>query len=422
MEQNGLFQVITYDYKYLANQPTISTIEEGIKTYFTDLLVKNGCDINAADEIFVSNSGAYCLFELFLVLWKIPYSLVEFSKNEFASKRLVKSMVQYEEISPAYRRLVLSAGTVIGANSFCKKHIYCSGSDLNTTLPGKICVFDFLALKKLRKEIKDKILASYPEIDFFKIRGIQNLLIPNSESLTKRATAICGNYINNIIAPYTLLIDLLSISSEQLMIKPHPHGSFPFETYFPCAVLLDKTFPIEFLQLISGCKIRKLISIETSAVDKISHLVESNIVASRYWMLNIVEILPLYIAMLLKAKLAKYRTLYFFTDIHGSKDVFQILSMHMENEKLLIENQFHKISISELAVTTNYKKAIQFSSCIHKYIIVRKKIIDMPVFSDGSSVLYVAGNISCTECKEAELSFKLIHSGIEVFLEYEGEC
>lgn len=422
MEQNGLFHLVVYDYKHLADEHTPSILCSGIKNYFLDLLAGNDCDVNAADEIFVSNSGAYCLFELFLALLKIPYSLVEFSKNEFANRSLVKSISQYEEISPAYRNLAFAAGTIIGANDCCKKHIYCAGSELDKTLPGKIYFFDPFSLRNLREETKEKVVAAYPETDFVKIGEISTLLVPNSESLTKRAIASCGNYINDNIAPYTLLIDLLEIPSERLMIKPHPHGSFSFETRFPCSFLLEKTFLIEFLQLIPNCRIKKMISIETSAVDKVSNMVESNIVASRYWMLKLVEILPLYTTLLLEAKLLDYKLLYFYPDSQGVKEIAQILSECMDNRRIVLENRFLELGATELAVAPNYENAARFSSCIHKYTIVRKNIADIPVFSDGSSSLYIAGNISSTECKEAELSFNLKHSGIEVFLKYEGEC
>ena len=167
LEANGLFKLIVYDYKHLADDNHRDNVLcAKIKSYFKNLLSENECDIDEIDEVFVSNSGAYCLFELFLVLMKIPYSLVEFSKNEFTSKRLIKSIKQYEEISQTYRNLVFSTGAIVGANEFCKCHIYYSGSEIDKTLHGKTDFFDPLTLRDLPRIIREKVIASYPEIDF----------------------------------------------------------------------------------------------------------------------------------------------------------------------------------------------------------------------------------------------------------------
>lgn len=422
MEAQGLFQLIIYDYKYSAEERASEVLSSGIKEYFGRLLEESNCNINVTDEVFVSNSGAYCAFELFLTLTKIPYSLVEFSKNEFADRRLVRSINQYDEISLAYRNLVFSAGSIIGANEYCKKHIYCSNSKLDKTLPGETYFFDPLSLKDLRNETKEKILAAYPEMNFAKVAEISALLVPNSESLTKRAIASCGSYIRDNIAPYTLLIDLMKIPSERLMIKPHPHGTFSFETRFSHSILFDKTFPIEFLQLLPNCRIEQMISVETSAVDKVSNLVDVSITASRYWMLKFMEVIPLYTILLLEAKLLDYKFVCFCPHLEGMKEIVQVLCACVEHGKLAIENHFWELGTSELVVSSSYKNVAQFSHYVHKYTIIRKNTADTPVFSDGSSSLYLAGNISSTECKRAETSFCLNHSGIKVIVKYEGEC
>ncbi len=423
MEGNSLFCLILYDYKYLANLQTSSfLLSSRIKEYFVSLFDENGIDINAVDEVFVSNSGAYCLFELFLIIMKVPYSLVEFSKNEFASKRLLKSINQYEEISSSYCDLVFTYGAVIGNNRCCKNHIYYSESDVDGSLPGQMCYFDPIDIASLSKDKKDKILTSYLTIDYKKCCEVLILLIPNSESLTKRALAVYGKYVKDIIAPYTLLIDLLGIPSERLIIKPHPHGVFSFDLYFPQSILLDKTFPIEFLQLIPGCRIKTLISIETSASDKIYNLVEKNIAASRYWMLRISDIIPLYVSLKLENTLLNYNIIHFYSNVVGIKEIAYVLSKHWEKKGVVITDQKIHLNSNDLAVTLNYEEAIWFSSCLHKYSIIMKKSSESPVLFCSRSNLYLAGQISSTECREAETTFCLLHSGLEIILKYEGEC
>ena len=423
MEENGLFCLILYDYKHLANlQATSFLLSSRIKEYFVSLFDENGIDINIVDEIFVSNSGAYCLFELFLIIMKVPYSLVEFSKNEFASKRLLKSINQYEEISPSYCDLVLSYGAVIGNNRYCKNHIYYSTSAVNEALPGQIFYFDPIDIVSISKDKKNKILASYLTIDYKKYCEVLVLLIPNSESLTKRALASYGNYVKNIIAPYILLIDLLGISSKRLIIKPHPHGEFHFDLYFPQSILMDKTFPIEFLQLIPGCKIKTLISIETSASDKIFNLVEKNIVASRYWMLRISDIIPLYVSLKLENTLSNYNIIHFYSNAVGIKEIAYVISTPMKKEEIVITDQKIHLNSNDLAVTFDYEEAIWFSSCLHKYSIIVRNTSENPVLFCSRSSLYLSGQISSTACREAETKFCLLLSGLEIILKYEGEC
>lgn len=108
MEQLGLFRLVLYDYKHLADECDFSALPAKICSYFEDLLAMNGFTAEAADEVFISNSGPYCLFELYLALSQIPYALVEFSKNEFTSRKLLAAITQYEEISQSYQDLVYS--------------------------------------------------------------------------------------------------------------------------------------------------------------------------------------------------------------------------------------------------------------------------------------------------------------------------
>ena len=206
------------------------------------------------------------------------------------------------------------------------------------------------------------------------------------------------------------------------MIKPHPHGSFSFEWYFPESIVLDKTFPIEFLQFLPNCSIKNLVSIETSAVEKIYNLVENDIVASRYWMLKLEEIIPLYTSLLIEQKLSNYRLLHFYSDSLGIYEIATVLSAALSHKKIKIEESFIELGISELAVTRNYAEAVQFSPHVHKFSIIQNNNVDMPVFQEGSSSIYIAGNIGPEECKTIELSFELKHSGFIGFLKYEGEC
>ena len=95
---------------------------------------------------------------------------------------------------------------------------------------------------------------------------------------------------------------------------------------------------------------------------------------------------------------------------------------HWVHGKFRIESKFVELGTSELVVTQDYESAARFGLYIHKYTITQKSTADIPVFLDGSSNLYIVGEIGSSECKEAELSFSLRHSGVTVLLRYEGKC
>ena len=424
MEQLGLFRLVLYDYKHLADECDFSALPAKICSYFEDLLAMNGFTAEAADEVFISNSGSYCLFELYLALSQIPYALVEFSKNEFMSRKLLAAITQYEEISQSYQDLVYSLGTVIGSGSACVKHIYCSGSDIDLTLPGIIDVFDPIELSSLPEETKQRILSSYSGFDPKQIGHISSLLIPNSESLTKRALSFCGKYYCDPIAPYTLLVDLLQIPSDRIMVKPHPHGSFSFDKRFENTIILDKTFPIEFLQLLPECRIEQMLSVETSAVDKVNNLVKHSIVASRFFMIRLDEMISLYTAAQLPLMLPHKKYIFFS---HTAMEIKELIRTFAESvgvprdRQLIVTNQLGNINPHSVTIVHSEEDAEQFGSQIHRLSVVRKNTFSHPVFSNGVDMLYLVGRINFDECCMLNRSFFLPCSGLEVHIEYSGE-
>lgn len=420
MERTGLFRLVFYNYKHLAEEDNADSLQKSLLHYFSSLLKENKCDLHTADEIFVSNSGAYCIFEMFLGLSKIPYTLVEFSQNEFVDRRLINSIGQYKELSLAYCNLVKALGTVVGDNSYCYKRIYCIDSDVDEGLPGRTDCFNSSSLNSISEDDKKKIMMAYPEMSCEKFRCISVLLVPNSESLTRRALKNCGGYITDVVAPYTLLIDILKIKSEQLMIKPHPHGSFSFETMFPDSILLDKTFPLEFLHLFPDCRIYKMVSVETSAIDKVKSLVTYNLTASRYYMLRFEEILQMYTTVLLRDSLSFYKLYYFSPITEGTQELNKLFSECYEGGFFTVENKVFPLGESEIVATISPKHAKLFGSYIHKFAIIRKPINKSAVLSEGRSYIYMVGDISKDECNKVKLAYTLKNSGIKVTLCYEG--
>lgn len=263
-----------------------------------------------------------------------------------------------------------SLGTVVGSNSACVKHIYCSGSDIDLTLPGIIDVFDPIELSSLPEETKQRILSSYSGFDPRQIVHISSLLIPNSESLTKRALSFCGKYYCDPIAPYTLLVDLLQIPSDRIMIKPHPHGSFSFDERFENTVILDKTFPIEFLQLLPECRIEQMLSVETSAVDKVNNLVKHSIVASRFFMIRLDEMISSYTAVQLPLMLPHKKCVFFSHTAMEIKELIRIFAESVgvpRDRQLIVTNQLINIDPHSITIVHSEEDAVQFGSrMIHK--------------------------------------------------------
>lgn len=426
MERVGLFHLIIYDYKCLSKEGHWRSLKKSIVEYFYGILSSAGYDIYAATEIYVSNSSAYCLFEMFLALIGTKYTLVEFSKNEFQSKKIVNSISQYDEISNAYRELFTSLGVGIGNNRLCARHIYSYGSKIDSSLPGKISFLNIAAeLSNLSAERKRKILSVYYETIDKMPCNLPTLLIPNSESLTRRALRDCKEYIRNLIAPYVLLSDLLGVTSERLIIKPHPYGDFSFEEYFPNAIIVDKNFPIEFLNLIPNCSIERLVSIETSAADKVKALVHKNVVASRYFMLNLNYMLALYYSMILSGILYNRRVFLYSPDADKFEQIVHALSDQVKffrENHLKLTSDYLQICETDIVLSFQKEHLLKIRNHLCEFSITRKSIKTPSVYSNGEDKIFMVGELSNEEICQCNKKFYLPCSGLEVSCSYGGLC
>lgn len=63
---------------------------------------------------------------------------------------------------------------------------------------------------------------------------------------------------------YRKLVDI-NLSSERLIIKPHPRDLTDYSEIFPEAVILDKNMPVEILELTQNTGFRKLLSINSTS-------------------------------------------------------------------------------------------------------------------------------------------------------------
>ncbi len=396
MQSENLFEIILFDYRLYADIQNAEKISNNICEYFQMLLKEKNIDINKVDEIFVSNSGAYCSFEIFLMLVGKEYTLVEFSQNEFYDRRLLYTIEQYKSISTAYKELITSLGAVIGNNKFCKRHIYIKGSKIDYTLPGKISVVDFSKkLKLLPIEYKRKILNVYSQNLCKQINDMEVLLLTNSESLTKKALSNANNYVAKTIAPYTILMDIIHCNTNDFVIKPHPYGNFDFETYFDKATIINKAFPIEFVCLIKK-KIKQAISIETSATEKISNIIVDNIKLSRFFMLYIHEIIDLY-CIIKMIDILKLRKVYLISS--HAESLMQIVNLmaktyikNKSNIVLMNPSQYKSNEIlgkGILILTLEKNICINYKLNPLKLFFIRKQIDNDSTISNGTNKAYI---------------------------------
>jgi len=344
---------------------------------------------------------------------------VEFAPGEFVSRRLLRSMAQYNDLSETYRALVLERGCVVGDNSFCACRVYAAGSRRDPALPGRANFHDPAALACLPEVRRDRILSAYPHIERESLSVLSVLLLPNSESLTRRALAGHGDYCTNLIAPYTLLTDLLGEKGGVLAVKPHPHGSFDFERYFEGAVILDKTFPVEFLYLIPGCRIGTLLSVETGGADKIAGTADRVVAAERYFMLNIHQMIGLRLAAALPA-LLPMRSLRFSSP--QGEELAHVLNLLSRQIGMPEKAGLRPLSPGEETdVTVSFERPEGDVHRIHELSVLRRRTHPMSPVSEGRQSLYLTGELTEEELSGCRMHLELPYSRLKAELIPAGE-
>ncbi|HBC31340.1 MAG TPA: hypothetical protein DC024_08890 [Clostridiales bacterium] len=389
-ENKGIIKVIIFDYKKFSKETNKEKLIFSIVEYFDGFLKKNHIKHENISEVYLSISGGYCSFGLYLFYRKIPYRFVEFATNELFTRKLEASINQYDSVSSAYKELAIDSGSIIGNNRLCKEHIYNNSSKINDELPGEIIKVDYAyELNNLDIRLKKQILGCYKLCELDKMKN-STIMIPNSESLTERAIKDKMFYCKELIAPYTLMIDMLN-EKESLIIKPHPHGDFPFSTYFPDSMVLEKVFPIEFLHLFSDFFIRKSISIETNGNERISSLTKSEIAVGRHFMLNIDKMISLWFMILLIKLLSSDVILFIDEKFKNIIDIFSHIN-NVKKEKIKIVNNLEDLNFKD-NIILSFESIKNFNMLNPDYVVIQRNAKkDSPFFS-GVDQFLIYNNI-----------------------------
>ena len=282
MQRENLFEIMFFDYRIMSQENDLVGIMSGLDAYLSQLFFNQHIDLNYVDDVFVSNSGYFCSFELFLCYRMIKYSIIEFAENDFYSMKLLNSFKIYSSISSEYKKLVQLYGCIIGDNINCITHIYLTTSIINESLSNNIVYNFYNGIISLPYVTKQKLFKVFPCLN--KISKIDCLLLPNSESYTKKGLKESKVLFNDTIAAYTLLLDTLpNFNESTAYIKPHPYGYIPFDKYFPYLKVIDKDLPIELILLKESINVDTAISIDTNAAYRIRGIVSNSVVMGRYY-------------------------------------------------------------------------------------------------------------------------------------------
>jgi hypothetical protein len=103
------------------------------------------------------------------------------------------------------------------------------------------------------------------------------LVLMNSGGICANFTALDFAHMNLV---YQLMLDYYNHNDEsRILIKEHPYKAIDFslDKYIENSIVLDSIVPIEFYRFIPNLSINRVLSIATTAIDKIADCVKENI-------------------------------------------------------------------------------------------------------------------------------------------------
>lgn len=254
-------------YKLTGYTNVLHTIQE----YYSNILSKTnekgiyeiytGCD--------VSNS-----FAIYLTCNNVRYTTVELNPHQLSYKFRIDSGINLKFYTKEFHNIQKYLG-VIDGSSKCSKNIYYYHSGVSEKQKSSLNYWDFdNNLEKIPFNVKNEIIKAF-NIPTDSLKGV-TLLLTNSSGYSSANTQMPFPYFLSV---YQLMIDLFSPNAK-ICIKAHPNDNYSkFAEYFPNAVILDNSCPIELYSLVPGFKLDTVITGSTSGNGKIEKYINKTIVS-----------------------------------------------------------------------------------------------------------------------------------------------
>ncbi len=272
VEKNIFNHIILFDDRRFYKIPSEKKMLNDVVDYFDSLLQENRLDLLNVSDIYISCDMTNS-FGMYLLERGKQFTICEISPNTTLLRSRYDGAFNDGWMGEPYYKYQKKNGLLCGEKGNCNIIIY-PESDITRIKKdtGMYSVFNFGDYSALTKDQIGKIISCF-NVDTSCLEDDIQLVTLSSRNMCN------GHSVYNTeqsVYLFQLLLQYFGKSRYKRIIKPHPHDTVKcFDGYFPEVTFLNPEFPIEFIKISNGLKIRELLSITSSSTDKIANIVEN---------------------------------------------------------------------------------------------------------------------------------------------------
>ena len=277
--KNEIFDYIVeynpWQYKDLEN---VERIKESLLDYFDKRLDEIKCDLS--NTKVYSGGDLYVSFGVYLYLKSKNFTLIELAQNQLNAKSRLDATYRLKYSSKEYSLVQIESGVIDGKSPVVEHIIFHPKSkydDIHTLKATYEKTDLVLSLSNIYPTDKNKMKKCFG-LDIVDNAQNTQLILFNSSGHSRYHSNL---KIDELPLLYQSLVDYYGQRDLITVLKGHPEDSTDISGYISNSILLNN-LPIELIVFCNDIKIKKAISIDTSAGLKLVSLglVENNIVAS----------------------------------------------------------------------------------------------------------------------------------------------
>lgn len=240
-----------FDYIFFYHQKNAMQIESQIENIFYDY-----------DDIYVFHDDIWVT--RYLKDRKIRYHLIEDALNCY--KNISQSKFSYMLMKTLWIHLkkVFNIGYVFLGLSNCIIDIEVNDKKDIEIIKTAKCKIIECPRKELFKKLDDGMKQKLKDIFLKNIPPLRSKQI----AMLLTEPLFSDGYIDSVeqqVELYRVIAEKYISTDELLVIKPHPRDSVDYKKIFKNAIILDKNMPVEILDLCLNLKVKKIISVSSTA-------------------------------------------------------------------------------------------------------------------------------------------------------------
>lgn len=262
--------VISFDDRFLFKAKDQNALQKELIEYFDQLLNENGISLTSKVMTYIACDMSDS-FGMYLQYKGLPFTIYEMSPGQFFLRSRYDGAYRDGWMGEAYYTRQKTYGLLCGEKGGCHVLMYPQSDVARAKMETDPEVFDFSDYSQLDDTSRSAIISCF-DINI-PIDATVQLVLLNSRNMVN------GHSIFGLAeAPYLfqMLVQFFGKPGMQSLIKPHPADTVEcMQRYFPESVFLDPDFPIEFLHLFGNIRISRVVTIGSSAADKIADMTDS---------------------------------------------------------------------------------------------------------------------------------------------------